>query len=101
MKAAIASSFLKTDAINSLRNITVPDKLKNPSNEAFQISSKAKEHFKLEKETVYRKIIDGSFVLPQPEITKTKQGTSCWQNGFLLVLEENNGVEASGSGGYS
>ena len=86
--AGAASSFLKADVVKALQKIKVPEEIKNPSNDAYQLSSKAVEYFKLDKKIIYKKIMDGSFVLSPPEVTKTKQGTSCWQNGFQLVLEK-------------
>ena len=77
----------------------MPDELKNPSNDAYQLSSKVTDYFKLDNKTVYKKIIDGSFVISPHKITKTKHGTLCWQNRFQLVLEKKTVVETSG--GYN
>ena len=96
-KTGAASNFLKPDVVKALRGIKVPQEIENPSNNAYPLSLKIKEYFKLEKTKVYDEIVDGTFVICPPEITKTKQGTSssCWQNGFQLVMEKKNEEENS------
>ena len=83
-----ASVFTRAETVKILRRLEVPDALKNPSSEAYPMSSKADEYFKLSKKAIYKKLINGDFVCSPPEITKTRQGTSCWQHGFQLVLEQ-------------
>ena len=76
-KIGKASEFLQANVVETLRKIKVPEEIKDPSNEAYQFCAKAEEYFKLHKKIVYDKIVDGSFIISPPEITKTKQGTSC------------------------
>ena len=83
-----ACGFLNTGMLEALSKVKAPDDLNNPSQNLYPFCSKVEEYFKLDKKIVYKKIINGEFLISPLEITKTKQGTSCWQQGFKLVLEK-------------
>ena len=100
VKSGTASELLKADQVEILRKIRAPDETKHPANESYQFCSKVEEYFKLDKKNVYKKIIDGNFVISPPEVTKTKQGTPCWQHGFQLVLEEQKEEGNASTGEY-
>ena len=55
-KAGVASNFLKPDVVKALRGIKVPQEIENPSNNAYPLSLKIKEYFKLEKKKFTRKL---------------------------------------------
>jgi hypothetical protein len=80
-KCAGAVQILKRDELQQLKNIQVPDALKGVSP---PISPDATTHKMLSKKQVYHKLIDGTFLLGEP----SKQESSCWKNGFKLVLEK-------------
>ena len=76
-KYGAACGFLKKPAVEALSKVKAPEEIKAPSQNMYPFCDNVEDYFKLDKKVVYKKIINGEFLISPPEITKTKQGTSC------------------------
>ena len=53
--------------------MTIIEDLTSPSQCAYPISNNVDQYGKLEPKAVYRKILDGEFLIAHPEMTKTSR----------------------------
>ena len=90
-KKKVASSYIFGDEYKSLSKTPIIEDLKSPSQCAYPLSNRAEEYGKLIPKLVYRKILDGEFLISHPEKTKTSRAivSRCWGNGMKLLLERN------------
>ena len=81
-----AKNFLSTEQLNKLKAL----ESKVPSPRTYPFSSKVDVHIKYDEKTIYKKLIDGQWLIASPEASKMK-GTrvaQCWKNSVCLIVKK-------------